>query len=110
MGRRGAPLLLLVLLALLLPLTGCGDPVGTASSVEVRVVARSGGVATEDEIRKAAAVVDLALGELGIADRTVTPQADGRLRISLPASESRRMPDVLARLRDGRLGVEPPEE
>ena len=110
MRRRGAPQSILVLaLALLFAVPGCGKSNGAAFKVEVRVLARSGGVATEQEMRNALAVVDLALGEMGIEERYVVPLADGRLRVEIPPSQSGRSAEVLARLRDPKLGVELPE-
>lgn len=94
------------LAAVLLLLAACGQPAAPKAEVRVRVVPRNGSVASQSEIRDAAAILDLALGGMNFERRSVLPMADGTVRIVLPESQASRVPEVLERLKDPKLGVE----
>lgn len=104
-GRAAA----VVLAALLAVAPGCGDGGGKRRLAgELRAVVlptSEGGTVTESDIRTAAGVIDLAIGEMGIARREVVPMADGHLRIVLPESVAARIPEVRKRLADPKLRV-----
>lgn len=91
-------------LALLVALVSCSRPKPAKAELWAEVVPR-GAKVTEMEIRTAAGVVDLALGEMGFERREVIPMADGRLRVVLPEAATPRMPEVRKRLEDPKLGV-----
>ena len=103
-GRATRLAAALALAAVVLP--ACAETAAPPDEIRVRVIPRGGTAADERTIRTAAGVVDLALGEMGLADCEVTPHADGHLRIVLPVSQAHRTEDVLARLRNPKLGVE----
>ena len=87
---------------------GCSKKIPRQGEIRARVLPSSPGTAvTDEDVRIAAGVVDMAIGELGIQRREVNPLPGGRIRIVLPESQAARVPDVLKRLEDPKLRVQP---
>ena len=85
----------------------CAKPIPRQGELRARVLpAAPGKAVTEDDVRIAAGVVDMAIGEMGIQRREVNPLPGGRIRIVLPESQAARVPDVRKRLGDPKLRVE----
>jgi len=76
------------------------------TELRLRVVPADGAaVASEEDTRITAGVIDLVIGELGIKRREVLPLPKGFVRVVLPESQKARMPDVRKRLEDPKLRV-----
>jgi hypothetical protein len=87
-------------------LPACSKPGPPKAELRVKVLPAEGAsVATEEDTRIAAGVLDLAIGELGIQRREVLPLPNGYVRVVLPESQRARLPDVRKRLEDPKLRV-----